>query len=109
MKVHKISGGIFVFGIAYALTIVGRGAPMLISALSLVAFGGDFFTGGACADYLLLLPRNPLTIFAVAMETLKTERKKKVLRRSAILDRVTGVLLSVLGVYYIISALLPSQ
>jgi len=109
VKVRKISGGIFVFGVAYALTTVGRGAPMLISALSLVALSRDFISGGLVMTIYSFCLGIPLVVFAVTMETLRPERREGVVRRSAMLEMVTGVLLLALGVYYIISALLPTH
>ncbi|MGC8936103.1 MAG: cytochrome c biogenesis protein CcdA [Candidatus Methanomethylicaceae archaeon] len=105
MKVRKISGGIFMFGIAYALTTLGRGAPMLISALSLVALSRDPFSGGLALTIYSFCLGIPLVLFAVTMEILRPERMEGVIRRSAMLEKITGVLLLALGAYYNISAI----
>ncbi|MGQ9759616.1 MAG: cytochrome c biogenesis CcdA family protein [Candidatus Methanomethylicaceae archaeon] len=106
VKVHNISGGIFVFGMAYALATIGRGAPMLVGMLSIVALNGDALGGGISLLIYSFSLGMPVTIFALTMDSLRLERRNAVVKASKMLERISGVLLVALGVYYIASALI---
>ncbi|MEM3366013.1 MAG: cytochrome c biogenesis protein CcdA [Candidatus Methanomethyliaceae archaeon] len=106
VKIRKISGGIFMFGVAYALVTLGRGAPMLLSTLSLISLEGDALIGGFALIVYSFCLGMPLIIFAAIMEKLKIENKEVILRRSVMLERATGVLLMIIGAYYVVNAIM---
>ena len=101
VRLYKVSGGLFIFGVAYALATIGRGAPMLMSTLSLVALEGNLFVGGLALIVYSFCLGMPLTLIALVMKALNTERKEAIFRRSKTLERFTGVLLVIVGAYYI--------
>lgn len=106
VKIRKISGGIFMFGVAYALVTLGRGAPMLLSTLSLISLEGGALIGGFALIVYSFCLGMPLIIFAAIMEKLKIENKEVILRRSVMLERATGVLLMIIGAYYVVNAIM---
>jgi cytochrome c biogenesis protein CcdA len=105
VKMNKIRGGIFVFGVAYAMATLGRGAPMLISTLALAALDGDPLIGGVALIIYSFCLGLPLIVFAIVVEALRTERKEAVHKWYARLERATGVLLLCIGSYYLAIAL----
>ncbi|MBC7113019.1 MAG: cytochrome c biogenesis protein CcdA [Candidatus Methanomethyliales bacterium] len=105
-KINKIQGGIFVFGLAYAMATVGRGAPMLISTLTLAALEGDPLLGGVAMIIYSFCLGLPLILFAILVETLKTEKKEAVQKWYVMLERATGVLLLSIGAYYLANAIM---
>lgn len=105
-KIHNTGGGIFVFGVAYALATIGRGAPMLIGTLSLVALNGDALGGGIALLIYSFCLGIPVTIFAATMDSLRSDRRDMVVKASRMLERASGALLVGLGVYYIASILI---
>lgn len=94
------------FGVAYALVTLGRGAPMLLSTLSLISLEGGALIGGFALIVYSFCLGMPLIIFAAIMEKLKIENKEVILRRSVMLERATGVLLMIIGAYYVVNAIM---
>jgi len=100
------AGGSLAFGIAYALATAGRGAPLLLSTLSLLAANGEPLTGGVAMLTYAAGMGVPMWVVAAVLAAGGTEKEAQVIRLSKALDRVTGVMLLVLGAYYIAASLL---
>ncbi len=100
------AGGSLAFGIAYALATAGRGAPLLLSTLSLLAANGEPLTGGVAMLTYAAGMGVPMWVVAAVLAAGGAEKEAQVVRLSKALDRVTGVMLLVLGAYYIAASLL---
>jgi len=98
-------GGSLAFGVAYALATAGRGAPLLLLTLSLLAAGGDPLTGAAAMFIYAAGMGVPMWSVAAVLAAGGPEKGTQIARLSKALDKVTGVMLIALGAYYIAAAL----
>ncbi len=101
----KGGGGSLAFGVAYALATAGRGAPLLLSTLSLLAANGDPLTGGAAMLLYAAGMGVPMWAVAAVLAAGGPEKETQIAKLSKALDKVTGVMLIALGAYYIAAAL----
>lgn len=98
--------GPFVYGLAYALATIGRGAPLVLSAVSLFVAEGDAMVGALGMLCYSLGMGIPLMTIAAVAAIGKTDRDPSVLRLSRLLDKATGIVLLAFGSYYVLSSLL---
>lgn len=100
------SAGPFVYGLAYALATIGRGAPLVISAISLFIAEGNALAGALGMLCYSLGMGMPLMGIAAVMAIGKTDREPSVLRLSKLLEKATGIVLVAFGSYYLALSLL---
>ncbi len=98
-------GGSLAFGVAYALATAGRGAPLLLSTLSLLATGGDPLMGAVAMLLYAAGMGVPMWTVATVLAAGGPEKGTPIAKLSKALDKVTGVVLIALGAYYIAAAL----
>jgi len=96
-------GGPYLFGLAYAIATLGRGAPLLLSALSITAVEGSPLMGGASLLIYSFGMGIPMILLAALITLGAPERMEIVKRYSRKLDALTGVILLAIGSYYLLS------
>ncbi len=96
-------GGPYLFGLAYAIATLGRGAPLLLSALSMAAVEGSPVVGGVSLLVYSFGMGIPMILLAALITLGAPERMEVVKRYSRKLDTLTGVILLAIGAYYLLS------
>jgi len=89
----------FAYGFSYGLATVGRGAPLLISMLSIVAASGNAIVGAAALCIYAFCNGLPLVMLATIAGLSKTQ--EFIFKHSRKLDAVSGMLLCAIGAYYL--------
>ncbi|KYC54412.1 MAG: Cytochrome C biogenesis protein transmembrane region [Candidatus Methanofastidiosum methylothiophilum] len=89
----------YTYGISFGLITIARAAPLLISLLSIVALEKNIVIGVISLLIYSFMVGAPLIIIASIFGLNKVEEFIK--KYSKLLDKISGVLLILIGVYYI--------
>lgn len=104
VKPPLLGAGVFAYGISYGATTFARGAPLLLSIISISAVNGDFVLGSLSLFIYALMMGAPLVLLSILFGSMRV--RDLIARNSRRLDTASGFLLVGIGIYYLGRALL---